>query len=95
MSKTQRIFDQPCYLWVTELALSSTAVKVSLKFDTPVAVVFDLEQRSPFRLEFYGERIRQSERDELDEAWFISVGQIAVFVPAEESALDVLLRKRL
>src|ERR1035441_10204069 len=75
------------------MTLPSPPIEIRLKFDTPFAVVFDLKEPFPFRTQLIRERIRQTERDELDKAGLIAVGKITVLVPTQKPALNLVFYK--
>jgi len=91
MPETERIFNEPGDFRSLEMTNSPSLVQVSLQFDPPLAVVFDLQQRLPFGAQFFRESIRQSEGDELNQPWFVAVRKITTFMPSLKSMLNILL----
>ena len=85
VKESQRPFDQLSHLWALQMASAATAVQIFLELAETTLVVLNSQQSFPLGTEFDWKGVGETERDELDEAWFVAMRQVTALVPAGEA----------
>src|ERR1044072_7164876 len=71
------------------MTCAAAFVEIRFQFNPSFPIVFDFQQRFPFRTQVPRERVQEPKRDKLNEIWLIAMWQITVLVPAEEHAINL------